>query len=140
MRGFCHAAVNARIRSRLETRARDARIQALFNLGTRLARNSHLGTVLKHLKTAAARLIGLRINQSDIRSIDSCLFLNDAALLICLSGLLSLLDNGNACDNNLVLGRKCAKHFATFTFVFTGDDLNLVTFLDFHLSHEHLTF
>lgn len=34
----------------------------LFDLGTSLTRNSHLCTVFKNLKSAAARLIGRRIN------------------------------------------------------------------------------
>ena len=82
-------------------------------------------------------LAALGADEIDVGGIDSGLLADNATLLVSSAGLDSLLDDGDALDNDLALRRHGTQDNALLAAVLTGEHLDLVALLDVH-SHVYL--
>ena len=114
----------------------DKTTQRALELGAALLADAEL--VLAVLLVAdASGLAALGAHEVNVGGVDGGLLRNDATLLVGSVGLNSLLDDGDALDNDLALSGLGAQDNTLLAAVLTGEHLDLIALLDVH-SHVYL--
>src|SRR5579875_536817 len=98
---------------------------------------AHLPAVIEELVTDPRRLLRFRIDMGDVRDVDRTLSLDDAAGLAGPRRRVAL-HHVDALNDDAILRAYDAQHFAALALVATGQDDDLIAFLDFPL-HRHST-